>query len=132
LPWQDFAVLGLNQQRVLSLPPSTLNALLSGNRTSIMRFENVKILGLGGSYPVDGKLSLQKDSNGELKLLIHPVQPELKNSFDLSKTELKYLESGKRVFIPKLVTGEDGRIEEALIAYDKTTNELVAFKREGI
>ncbi len=132
LPWQDFAVLGLDRMQVLSLPKSTINALLSGNRTSLMRFENVKIPGLSGTYPVDGKLSLKPDENGQLQLLVHPVHPELKNNFDLSTPELKYLESGKMVFIPKLVTSEDGKLEEALVAYDQTTNELVALKREGL
>ncbi|MGJ7030872.1 DUF4099 domain-containing protein [Niabella hirudinis] len=132
LPWQDFAVLGLDRPQVLSFPKSTIDALLSGNRTSLMRFENAKIPGMSSSYPIDGKLSLKKGTDGQLQLLIHPINPELKNNFELSKSELKYLESGKMVFIPKLVTGEDGKLEEALVAYDQVTNELVAFKREGL
>lgn len=133
LPWQDFAVLGLDREQVLSLPKSTIDALLSGNRTSLIRFENPQVPGLlPKSFPFDAKLSLKKDQNGELRLLAHPINPELKNNFELSRSELKYLESGKMIFIPKLVTGEDGKLEEALIAYDQTTNELVAFKREGL
>ncbi len=133
LPWQDFAILGLNREQVLSLPKSTIDALLSGNRTSLIRFENPQVPGLlSKSFPFDAKLSLKKGENGELHLLAHPINPELKNNFELSRSELKYLESGKMIFIPKLVTGEDGKLEEALVAYDQTTNELVAFKREGL
>lgn len=131
LPWHDFATLGLDRMQVLSLPKPTLDALLSGNRTSLIRFESLNIPSFPGSF-IDGKLSLKKNKNQELNLVIHPVHPELTNLFSLTQTELKSLREGRMVFIPKLVTDKEGKPQEALVTFDQTTNELVAVRRENL
>lgn len=131
LPLEDFKRLGMDKDAVMSLPQSTLKALLSGNRTSLIRFEKVPIRGMG-AFSMDAKLSLQVNKVGKLKLFVHPVQTQLKNSFDLTDTELKHLQTSESGFVPKLVSLKDGSLTEALITYDKSTNELVAIKRDNL
>ena len=131
LPLEDFKRLGMDKQAVMSLPEATLKALLSGNRTSLIRFEKVPIRGMG-AFSMDAKLSLQVNKLGKLKLFVHPVQAQLKNTFDLTETELKHLQTSESTFIPKLVSLKDGSLADALITYDKSTNELVAIKREKL
>ncbi len=56
--------MGLTKKDILNMPPRTYNALMSGNRTSLIRFNNIKVPGLEvGS--LDAKLSLERKPNGE-------------------------------------------------------------------
>lgn len=131
LPYEQFEQLGMNEKSVLSLPETTLNALLSGNRTSLIRFCNLKNEKDEQLQPLDAKLSLRKNRNGEVLLKVHPIWKNANNSFDLSEKEIKYLKNQELAFIPKLIS-KDGKHLEALIAYDTTTNEFIAIEREKL
>ncbi len=132
LPFKDFESLGLSKKDVLALPAITLNSLLSGNRTSLMRFNDVKVQGLGTNFSLDAKLSLFKEKDGKLSLRVHPIRPELDNSFELSKKEISHLKKHELAFIPKMVTNTDGKLVESLVTLDRTTNELIAIERDKL
>jgi len=132
LPFKDFASLGLSKKEVLSLPEITLNSLLSGNRTSLMRFNDVKVQGLETQFSLDAKLSLFKEQDGSLSLRVHHIRPELDNSFELSKKEISHLKKHELAFIPKMVANANCKLVEALVTLDRTTNELVAIERDKL
>lgn len=131
LPFGQFEQLGMDRNSVMSLPETTMNALLSGNRTSLIRFCNIKNEKNAKLQPLDAKLSLKKNRNGELSLKVHPIWKNTANTFDLSEKEINYLKNQELAFVPKMVS-KDGKPVEALIAYDNTTNEFIAIERDEL
>ncbi len=131
LPYGQFEQLGMDRKSVLALPETTLNALLSGNRSSLIRFCNIKNENGDKLQPLDAKLSLKKSQNVDLSLKVHPIWESAANTYDLSQKEIKYLKNHELAFIPKMVTKESKPVE-ALITYDNTTNEFIAIEREKL
>lgn len=130
LPYGEFKKLGLEREQVLSLPASTMKALLSGNRTSLIRFENVK-LDSGENTQLDAKLSLVKNENGNIRLNIHPVNEKLTKTFGLSSKDVEDLKQNELSFKPVKIE-RDGRQIDALATYDSTTNEIIAIDQKKL
>ncbi len=130
LPFKDFEKLGLSREDVLSFPDSTLNSLLSGNRTTLIRFEKVKLPNNQNSV-LDAKLSLRKNPDGTLELRIHPINEKLDKTFGLSKVEINYLRSNEFSLRPFRFTRGDKTIE-ALATHDRVTNEIIAIDRNKL
>jgi len=132
LPQKQLALIGLTGKDILSLPPRTLNALLSGNRTSLIRFTKVNIPGMSSPLSLDAKLSLERKPDNSVSLKIHPINQSPKNSFNLTKEELGYLANGETNFVSKQIRNATGKRNEYLVTLDKTTNEFVAVRRDHI
>jgi hypothetical protein len=132
LPQKQLELIGLSKKDVLSLPPRTLNALLSGHRTSLIRFDKVNIPGINSPLSLDAKLSLERKSDNSVSLKIHPINQSAKNSFNLTKDELGYLANGETNFVSKQLKDNKGKLDDYLVTLDKTTNEFVAVKRDRI
>lgn len=124
MPFDQFKMLGMDKRDVINLPTRTLNALLTGNRTSLMRFKNLKLPGGVNPHSIDAKLSLASE-NGQMQLKIHPINEEVANIYQLSPEEIKQLQDNQTNFISKTLTGIDGTSKDLLISLDKTTNEFV-------
>src|SRR4051812_25269875 len=92
LPYKEFSILGLSKKDVLSFPPRTLNALLSGNRTSLIRFNQVPLGLTDNKVSLNGKLSLSRTPEGNISLRFHPVNDAPKNAFNLTKEEADFSE----------------------------------------
>ena len=99
LPHKQLELIGLTEKDVLSFPPRTLNALLSGNRTSLIRFDKVNIPGMSSPLSLDAKLSLERKPDNSVSLKIHPINQSAKNVFNLTKEELGYLANGETNFV---------------------------------
>lgn len=132
LPQKQFELIGLSKKDVLSLPPRTLNALLSGNRTSLIRFDKVNIPGMNSPLSLDAKLSLERKLDNSVSLKIHPINQFAKKSFNLTKEELGYLANGETNFVSKQLKDNKGKLDDYLVTLDKTTNEFIAVKRDRI
>lgn len=132
LPQKQLELIGLSKMDVLSLPPRTLNALLSGNRTSLIRFDKINIPGMSSPLSLDAKLSLERKPDNSVSLKIHPINQSAKNSFNLTKEELRYLANGETNFVSKQLKDSKGKLDDYLVTLDKTTNEFVAVKRDRI
>lgn len=130
LPYDDFKSLGMDRNVVLSLPKSTMNALLSGNRSSLIRFNNVQ-LNDGQTTVLDAKISLKQKDNGELSLLAHPINEKLYKTWGLSEKDIRYLKKNDLSFLPASVK-IDGKTIDALVTYDATTNEVVAIDKQKL
>ncbi len=129
LPLRDFALLGLSKKDILSLPPETKGSLLNGGRTSFMRFKNIPSKD-GRNYYLDARMSLERNNRGEVKLKMHPRQPELKNRFGLSHEEQKYLSENPEDFVNKSVPSEGDK--KLSVYYDSLTNEYIAINNGKI
>lgn len=132
IPYHEFEMLGMSKKDVLSFPPRSLVALLSGNRTSLIRFKNVAIGTSDNKLTLDGKLSLRKSSDGKLHLNFHPINLSPKNAFGLSPSETALLENNEEDFVNKEIRMRDGKVKDVKIYLDKITNEYVALNRETI
>src|SRR5450631_2593262 len=93
LPEKQLELLGLIKKDILNMPPRTYNALMSGNRTSLIRFNMINIPGLEvGS--LDAKLSLERKQDGSVAIRFHPINQIPRNTFNLTKDEIDKLNSG--------------------------------------
>lgn len=130
IPFKDFEKLGLSRKDVLAFPDSTFNTLLAGNRTSLIRFEKVKLPDNRHSV-LDAKLSLQKNQEGTLELRVHPINETLDKTFGLSQSDINYLKANDLFLKPFTFTRGDKTIE-ALATYDRVTNEIIAIDRNKL
>ena len=126
LPEKQLELIGLSKKDILNMPPRTYNALMSGNRTSLIRFNKLNVPGLEGSS-LDAKLSLDRRPDGSVVIRFHPINQMPKNTFNLTKDEIGKLNSGINFIEKKLPNGKDH-----LIGIDKQTNEFVAIAKDSI
>lgn len=131
LPFDQFEILGIFRGDLLKLPPRTLNALLSGQRTSLMRFPNVELSGGVGPATLDAKLSIEVKEDGSPTLKVHPIRREADNVFKLSKDEIAHLQKDEANFIERTIK-DRGKPKEVLITLDKTVNEFVAINKAKV
>lgn len=126
LPENQLELIGLSKKELLNMPPRTFNALMSGNRTSLIRFNKIKVPGLEGGS-LDAKLSLERKPDGNVSIRFHPINQIPKNTFNLTKDEIEEL-NGETHFISKQL--ENGK--DFLIGLDKQTKEFVAIPKDSI
>lgn len=132
LPYNEFSILGLSKKDVLSFPPRTLNALLSGSRTSLIRFNQVPLGVTDNKVSLNGKLSLSRAQDGKINLRFHPVNDAPKNAFNLTKEEAEFLRKNETSFIDKKIRTEDGTVKIVKVSLDPITNEYVGINRNTI
>jgi Protein of unknown function (DUF3945)/Protein of unknown function (DUF4099) len=126
LPEKQLELMGLTKKDILNMPPRTYNALMSGNRTSLIRFNKINVPGLEvGS--LDAKLSLERKPDGSAAIRFHPINQIPRNTFHLTKEEIGKLNDGINFIEKKLPNGKDH-----LIGIDKQTNEFVAILKDSI
>lgn len=130
IPIAEFENLGLSKDGLLNLGEDDLKALLSGGRTSLLHLTNledddVKIMNL------DAKLSLRRNAQGGLDLMIHPVYRRARTPAYVTGEEALKLASGELVNLDKVIE-IDGRKREVLIEFDKDTQEFVITDTERI
>ena len=126
LPEKQLELIGLSKKDILNMPPRTFNALMSGNRTSLIRFNKINVPGLEGGS-LDAKLSLERKPEGSVAIRFHPINQMPKNTFNLTKDEIDQLNNDTN-FIQKHFA--NGR--EYLVGIDKQTNEYIAIDRDLI
>lgn len=130
IPIAEFENLGLSKDGRLNLGEHDLKALLSGGRTDLLELHNL----VDGDMPVlqlNAKLSLQRNEQGGLDLMIHPVYRRMMTPDYITDEEAEKLASGEMVNLDKVV-GINGRKREVLIEFDQDTNEFVITDTERI
>lgn len=123
IPYEEFARLGYNKRDILFMNKEDLKQLLAGKRTTLMEINSVDGQKLGKS--IKAKFSLQRDEDGKVKLIIHPVRNEIQNDIKLNATQLEKLKKGEIVM--KKINDEN-----YLIQLDKDNNELLKTKVKDI
>jgi hypothetical protein len=133
LPYDDFEKFGLRKNDILNLPTRTLNALLSGNKTELLRLNSVKIEGLKEPIQLDGKINLVKDEQtGFVSINFTPVKKIVENKFDLTQIETDKLLKNETGFVEKEMKDKAGNLIPMLISHDKMTNEFTAIRKDTI
>jgi len=124
IPLDDLSKIGLIQESGLVLDREDIDALLSGRRTSMLRFENLSFDGF--TIPaMDAKISLKQGAGGELELMMHPIYKKAQYPAWLTDTEADKLEKGETVNLEKMIFDEEGHLKDVLVEFDKETNEFI-------
>ena len=123
---KQLKLIGLSRKDILNMPPRTFNALMSGNRTSLIRFNKMNVPGLEGSS-LDAKLSLESKPDGSTAIRFHPINQIPKNTFNLTKDEIGQLNNDTNFIQKQLPNGR-----EYLVGIDKQTNEYIAIDKDNI
>ena len=126
LPEKQLELIGLSKKDILIMPPRTFNALMSGNRTSLIRFNKINVPGLEGSS-LDAKLSLERKPDGSVAIRFHPINQMPKNTFNLTKEEISQLNNDTNFVQKRLEKGK-----EYLVGIDRQTNEYIAIDKDLI
>ncbi|MEO9003145.1 MAG: DUF3945 domain-containing protein, partial [Ginsengibacter sp.] len=127
IPEKQLELIGLKKKDILNMPPRTYKALMSGNRTSLIRFNKLKFPGLEGNS-LDAKLSLERKPDNTVAIRFHPINKIPKNTFNLTKEEIEKLKKGEDNFIEKqFPNGKDH-----LVGIDNQTNEFIAVAKDAI
>lgn len=124
LPLDDLGKIGLIQEGGLVLDREDMDALLSGRRTSMLRFENLSFEGF--NIPaLDAKISLKPGATGELELMLHPIYKKSEHPGWLSDMEAEKLEKGEAANLEKVIFDDEGKLKDVLVEFDKDTNEFI-------
>ncbi len=123
IPYSLLEQIGITKMDILSLEKTSLQALLSGNRTGLM---NIKGLDKKGEkFELKGRISLYRTSDDKVSLKIHPVRENIKNDIGLKDEEVEKIKKGN--LIAKNIKGE-----RYIVQLDKLTNELLRVKVKNI
>ena len=128
---EELQQIGLADGNKLLLDHDDLDALLAGRRTDMLRLENLilddmKIAGL------DAKLSLERQPDGSVGLLLHPIHREPLAPEYLTRDEAEGLKKGDTVNVLKTLKNDAGYDHDVLVEFDKDTNEFVVSDAENI
>lgn len=123
LPLKEMESLGLATKGKVNLSGENLNALLSGNRTDLVRINNISSNGIEISK-LDAKLSLRATGDGKLNLLLHPIYKNAQAPAFLSEEEVEELKSGEENNIIGII-GEGKEKKTVFVEFDKETNEFL-------
>ena len=123
IPYEEFAKFGFTRENILKLSKSDLDALLSGRRTSLLEVKRIQ--GIDRDLDLKVKFSLQRDRDGNIKLMVHPVRESINNDIKLTVHELNKLKEDQIVI--KKIEGE-----KFMIQRDKDNNELLKVKAKDI
>lgn len=123
IPYEEFERLGYNKRDILFMNKEDLKQLLSGKRTSLMEINSFDGRKLEDS--IKAKFSLQRNEDGKVHLMIHPVRNEIQNDIKLNATQLEKLKQGQ--IINKKINDEN-----YLVQLDKDNNEILKTKVKDI
>jgi hypothetical protein len=125
--------LGLDRDVIGRLPERTLKALLSGLRTSLMRFSITSDTGDASlAKVVDARLSLSRKTDGRVAMKVHPANDGGRDPGALDAAERERLSKGEGTVIGKTILDRDGRERKALVGIDPATGAAVAVDGEKL
>lgn len=130
IPEAQMSLLGISREDFLRIPTITLNSLLNGERTSLLRLNRVKVG--EQTLSLDAKLSLSRDSAGNVKMSFHPVHQELQNRYKLSPEEIEKLSASHTTSLAKTEIDATGKKTQYLYFLDHITNEIVRLNQENL
>jgi hypothetical protein len=131
LPVSELERIGLAAGSQLLLNVDDMKALMSGRRTGLLHLENLE----GDNVrikEIDAKISLQRDAEGKVALLIHPIYRKPQTPDFLEDFEAAELEKGEKASLLKTTTDGKGNKKEVLVEYDRETREFIVSDTELI
>lgn len=131
LPMEELQQIGLADGMKLELDHDDLDGMLAGRRTSMLRLEGLSFDDMKIDQ-LDAKLSLQRQPDGTVGLLLHPIHREPEAPAYLNDEQVQALEKGDQPNILKTLETPDGYKHDVLIEFDKDTNEFIISDAENI
>ena len=131
LPMEELQQIGLADGQKLSLDHDDLDALLAGRRTSMLRLEGLAFDDMKIDQ-LDAKLSLQRQPDATVCLLLHPINREPEAPAYLTRDEVDALEKGGKANLLKTLEDPEGNKYDVLIEFDKDTNEFIVSDADNI
>jgi hypothetical protein len=126
IPDMHLKRLGLDSELMDRLPERTLKALLSGARTSLMRFSLTSDAGYYSSARVlDAKLSLSSKRDCGVTMKVHPAGTGNSDSVQLDPVEQDRISKWKGTVIGKTILVRDVREKKALVGIDPSIDTSV-------
>lgn len=130
IPIAEFENLGLSKDGRIDLGEHDLKALLAGRRTDLLELHNL-VDGDMHILQLNAKLSLKRNAQGGLDLMVHPIYRRAMTPAYVTGDEAEKLTSGETATLNKTID-LDGRKREVLIEFDKDTQEFVITDTERI
>ncbi len=127
LPFKQFEKIGLSKEDVLNLPKQDLKNLLSGYRTDIVP---LKIDQDGLNINIEGKLSLKRNNDDTVSLIVHPSRKEIDNQYNLNEEQLNRLKKGEILELD--LQAKNKEITPHLVQLDQSINELISAVKDNI
>jgi hypothetical protein len=124
IPLLEFEKIGMTKNGRLNLHEEDIQALLSGNRTGMLRLENLVSDGVH-IEALDAKLSLKQGHDGKMGLLVHPIYRRPEYPDFLTESEAEKLEKGETPNILHFRFDDEGKPRDLLVEFDKETNEFI-------
>lgn len=128
---EELQQIGLADGQKLKLDHDDLDALLAGRRTSMLRLEDLAFDDMQIKQ-LDAKLSLQRNADESVSLLLHPIHREPEAPAYLTASEVEALEKGEKANILKTLEDPQGNQYDVLIEFDKDTNEFIVSDTDHI
>src|SRR3569833_1178905 len=107
LPMEELQQIGLADGRSLRLDHDDLDALLAGRRTSMLRLEELELDDMKIDQ-LDAKLSLERNQDGTVALVLHPIHRTPETPDYLTEDEVEALEKGEKANLIKTLVDPDG------------------------
>jgi hypothetical protein len=124
IPLLEFEKIGMAQNGRLNLHDEDIRALLSGNRTGMLRLNNLLADDIH-IEALDAKLSLKQTEDGKAALLVHPIYRRPEYPSFLTEEQAQKLEKGETENVVHFKFDDDGNPRDLLIEFDKETNEFI-------
>ena len=116
IPYNQLERLGLEKSAILDLDKDSLLRLLSGSRTNVLSLKGFDRD--NDPFDIKAKISLYRDSEGAVNVMIHPVRKEIDNNMNLKQSDIDRLKDGELI----LKTFDR---DKYLVQLDRETNELL-------
>ncbi|MEN5196938.1 DUF4099 domain-containing protein [Sphingobacterium faecium] len=131
MPLNELEKLGLYKDGGFSISPENIDALLAGRRTDMLSMAGLNIDGFA-IRQLDAKLSLSRNTDGNIQLNIHPIYHEPQWHPLLSDDEEKALIAGEKHVVSKEQEIDGNKKKKIIIEYDDLTREFVAYEPDGV
>lgn len=141
MPWDEFKKIGMTEEAFLDLPKDSIDRILTGNLSPLMKMKFVDTEGnamkipasMGLSQNEDGivpaKFRLQRNADGKINLVLHPKRNEVDlkiGDTQLTAEQLKRMKNGETVLTKVSKSGKD---EKCYVQLDHDLN-VVHMARE--
>lgn len=128
---EELQQIGLADGHKLKLDHDDLDALLAGRRSSMLRLEDLAFDDMQIKQ-LDAKLSLKRNADESVSLLLHPIHREPEAPAYLTRDEVEALEKGEKANLLKTLEDPQGNKYDVLIEFDKDTNEFIVSDTDHI
>ena len=126
IPYGKLANIGIDKDKVLSMPKDLLDTFMSGSITPLIQ---AQVRSKSGTiYEVPIKLQIVQNNKGDIELLTYPVRRNIPRENTLSEIEREHLQKGGVI---RKEVNEEGIRRMQFIQLDNETKSLIKWSLNG-